>query len=323
MSLLSSTFGQLELTSKKEYKQWKQSLIETRGTDVFSNDLGVCIVDVYAATGFFPITQYKAMVETQLGLFAYSLYKFLPDFHKDISFVQTLELENTANITVDYYRVKNDINLKQQLLDRFSLRFSEVEDGFSKVEASYIIGTMSYQYIPEPDESPGSHSVIIVYCKEEHTLEIIDLNELALDEFNKFDTYIKRHVNPRGIIEISFSKQQSVANLPTSFVKSIDMSAIHKSLRTITPFSQHSYDITHSYDAQHSYAPPHSYEVISDAYKKLQEENDINEILELKTKLNNFLIGLYGSLAVAYPLLQEPKFATIKTYPKRPAVEYF
>ena len=49
----------------------------------------------------------------------------------------------------------------------------------------------------------------------------------------------------------------------------------------------------------------------------------LDEILELKTKLNNFLIGLYGSLAVAYPLLQEPKFATIKTYPKRPAVEYF
>ena len=319
MNLLNSSAGQLQLNSEREYKHWKQSLIETRHTDVFQNDLGICNIDAYAAAGFFPIAQYKQLLELQLGLFAFNMYKYHPGFHKDENFdIQKLEIEEASNITIDAYRINipktillDASKIYQLLLDGFLNRFEHIENN------TYIIGTMSYQYIPEPNETPGSHEVNIIYSKNADgipSLEIIDLstNEIGTneitDEINPFQAteYIQKYVKPDGQINIYFSKQQSIKNIPTSFKDSINMVEIEQSLRIYTPFPE---------------LPPDADDIVYTAYMALQEriyksEQDTMDILSIKTELNNFLIKTYGSLAAVYPYLQGPKLPTIKTYPK-------
>lgn len=322
MSLLNSSAGQLQLNSERDYKAWKSSLIETRNTNVFQNELGICSLDAQTAAGFFPISQYKSLVEIQLGFFAYNMYKYHPGYSETSFDIQKFEIEEASNITIDAYRVNipkdiqlNAYNIQQLLLDGFLTRFEHIENN------AYIIGTMSYQYIQQDNEQPGSHEVNIVYSKNvkgEPLLEIIDLStdEITEDyEPLQASKYIQKYVKPGGQMNIYFSKQQSLKNIPTSFKNSINMVDIETNLRVYSPFPD---------------LPPNAEDTVRTAFIALKDrihdpEQHIMDMLDLKAEINNFLIKTYGSLSAVYPYLQEPKLPSIKTYPTNSlnTIEYF
>lgn len=318
MSLLSSSSGQLQLNTEEDYTSWKRSLIATRGSDtkVFQNDLGICSMDAYAAAGFFPITQYNRLVELQLGVIAYNFNKHHPQGNMiGLRDVQKMEIEEAANINIDAYRINIPANtvvdaykLHSILLEGFARRFGFIEPG------SYIVGTAGYSVIG----GGGGHAVNIVYMINtlgEPMIEIIDLSEDDISEQpNPLQAieYIQSHIKPNGRMDIYFSKQQSLENIPSSFKESINMRELEESVSALSAFP----------------VLPNADEIINNSYNEMKEElsmtTDSGDIIFLKREMNNFLIKTYGSLSAAYPVLQGPLPKTIKTsYKEPPATQYF
>lgn len=318
MSLLNSSLGQLQLENESEYKIWKRNLIETRGEDtaVLKNYLGICSIDAYAVAGFFPIAEYKRVVELQLGVVAYDFNKFHPQ--GDIipmREIQRLEVEEAVNINIDAYRIKIPNNtiidaykLYELLIEGFSSRFINITPG------SFIIGTFGYSVV-----GGGGHSANIIYTKTnggDSLIEIVDLSsdEIITEELNPLQAieYIKKNIKPNERIDIYFSKQQSLKNIPESFKNNINMEEIEESVGALSPFSEL---LT-------------SDEIINNAYRDLQQElisnNDTGDRVFIKRKINNFLIKTYGSLEKAYPNLQGPLPKSIKTNYNEPLpIVYF
>jgi len=318
MSLINTSLGQLQLDNESEYKKWKTNIIETRGEDtaVLKNYIGICSIDAYAVAGFFPIAEYKRVVELQLGVIAYDFNTFHPQ--GDIipmREVQRLEVEEAVNISIDAYRIKIPNNtiidaykLYDLLLEGFSNRFINITPG------SFIIGTFGYSVI-----GGGGHAANIIYTKTtdgDSLIEIVDLSsdEIISEELNPLQAieYIKKNIKPNERIDIYFSEQQSLKNIPESFKNSINMEEIEESVGELSPFSELSM----------------SDEIINNSYRDLQQElvrnNDTGDRVFLKRNMNNFLIKTYGSLEKAYPNLQGPVPKSIKTnYNKSLPIVYF